>query len=135
MLGEKVVKCMYLNENLPTPVNPMVRQITKVFEIGCIKISPYFRKNILPGFFRHPIWCLRAVESSKSSDFLCLIQGKNEFLLALILLRSRAKNAVKNVAWNMYTKNIPTAQYKQNDCRAGKSFLKKGKLGIPNFKS
>ena len=85
-------------KNLPTPVNPMVRQITKVFEIGCIKISPYFRKNILPGFFRHQILCPRVVESSKSSDFLCLIQGKNEFLSALILLRSRAKNAVKNVA-------------------------------------
>ena len=134
-MGKKLSKCMYLNEHLPTPVNPMVRQITKVFEIGCIKISPYFRKNILPGFFRHPIWCPRAsVESSESSDFLCLIQGKNEFLLARILLRSRAKKAVKNVAWNMYTKNIPTAQYKQNDCRAGKSFLKIREIR-DNFKS
>ena len=120
-MGKKLSKCMYLNEHLPTPVNPMVRQITKVFEIGCIKISPYFRKNILPGFFRHQT-CPLITVSSESSDFLCLIQGKNEFLLARILLRSRVKKAVKNVAWSMYTKNIPTAQYKQNDCKAGKSF-------------
>ena len=109
----------------------MVRQTTKVFEIGCIKISPYFRKTNLPGFFRHQT-CPITV-SSEFSDFLCLIQGKNEFLLARILLRSRAKKAVKNVAWSMYTKNIPTAQYKQNDCKAGKSFKECEKISSNEF--
>ena len=62
-------------------------------------------------------------ESICDNFFICLADfiwiPKNPFRFFSSLLKSKATQATKSVAWKTNTAKIPTAQNRQKDCKAG----------------